>query len=83
MIKIENPESELFEYAYFILRQNAQVTKKCKKDELMREAVRLTDGKLNENSEKTIRAERKWRIISFVVGAVVASAVFGLALLLK
>lgn len=44
MIKIENPESELFEAAYFIVRQNAPLPKKCKKDDMLREALRLTDS---------------------------------------
>lgn len=45
MIKIENTESELFEAAYFIVRQNAPLPKKCKKDDMLREAVRLTESR--------------------------------------
>lgn len=45
MIKIENPDSELFESAYFIIRQNVPVPKKAKRGEMMREAVRIVgDG---------------------------------------
>ncbi len=74
MIKIENPESELFESAYFILRQNAPSAKKCKKDELLREAVRITDGKITENSRKRKRFERIVHIIFFAAGVLVSAA---------
>lgn len=81
MIKIENPESELFESAYFILRQNAPSPKKCKKEELLREAVRITDGRLTENTKKRKKFERAVHMICFGAGAFVSAAVFGLILL--
>lgn len=82
MIKIENPESELFESAYFILRQNAPSPKKCKKEELLREAVRITDGKLAESTKKRKKLERILHMISFGAGVFVSAAVFGLILLI-
>ncbi len=75
MIKIENPESELFEYAYFILRQNAPSAKKCKKEELLREAVRITDGKLTENSRRKKNKDVALRLMFFAFGAILSAAV--------
>lgn len=83
MIKIENPESELFESAYFILRQNAPSPKKCKKEELLREAVRITDGKLTESTKKRKKLERIVHIVSFAAGVFVSAAAFGLILLIR
>ncbi len=82
MIKIENPESELFESAYFILRQNAPSPKKYKKDELLREAVRITDGKLAESKRKRKKLEAFLRIAFFAAGAAVSAVIAVLCILL-
>ncbi len=75
MIKIENPESELFESAYFILRQNVPSPKRTKRDELLREAVRITDGRFAESKKRRRIRERLIPVCAFFAGALLASAV--------
>ncbi len=78
MIKIENPESELFESAYFILRQNAPSPKKHKKEELLREAVRITDGRLAESRKRRKTLDALLHGVSFVAGAAISAGIAAL-----
>ncbi len=52
MIKIENTESEMFESAYFIVRQNAQLPKKTRRDDMLREAARIVNEKMGKDITK-------------------------------
>ncbi len=75
MIKIENTESELFESAYFIIRQNAPLPKKTRREDIMREAARIVGDKMEP--QKRLRRERRrmWieRGIVFGVGVITAA----------
>ena len=81
MIKIENTESDLFESAYFIIRQNAQLPKRKRRDDMLREAARIVNDK-TEPSEKRAGSVRRWieRAAIFFSGALAAAAA---ALLLR
>ncbi len=74
MIKIENTESELFEAAYFIVRQNASLPRRLKKDDMLKEAVRLTDGKLT-GKKAAGRRELYVKLAFFGSGAAISAAV--------
>ena len=60
MIKIENTESELFESAYFIIRQNAPMPKKTKREDIIREAARLVGDKLEPQRRRRAEKRRMW-----------------------
>lgn len=76
MIKIENPDSELFESAYFIIRQNVPVPKKAKRGDMMKEAVRIVgDGRGQAHGSGTKnRGIRRYLCaecaVSFVLGII-------------
>ncbi len=74
MIKIENTESELFEAAYFIVRQNAALPRRFKKDDMLKEAVRLADGKLTDKKVKS-RRELYVKLAFFGSGALLSAIV--------
>lgn len=76
MIKIENTESEIFEAAYLIIRQNAVIPKKCRQENMMKEALRITEGKLSGSAKKQHRREFVSKICFFVSGALASAAAF-------
>lgn len=77
MIKIENTDSDLFESAYFIIRQNAQLPKKKRRDDMLREAARIVSDKTETPHRGTATAARIWveRAIIFAAGGLVSAAV--------
>lgn len=70
MIKIENTDSDLFESAYFIIRQNVQLPKKKRRDDMLREAARIVSDK-TEPRRRDASARRVWieRALIFAAGA--------------
>lgn len=76
MIKIENTESDLFESAYFIIRQNAQLPKKNRRDDMLREAARIVSEK-TEASGRRAEGRKKWleRTAVFIAGVLLSAAV--------
>lgn len=75
MIKIENTESDLFESAYFIIKQNAQLPKKKRRDDMLREAARIVNDKM-EPSGKGKKADRRvWleRMAIFGAGVILSA----------
>ncbi len=77
MIKIENTESELFESAYFIIKQNAQLPKKKRRDDLLREAARIVSDKTESAGKGAGTKRRIWaeRMAIFAAGALISAAV--------
>ena len=76
MIKIENTESDLFESAYFIIRQNAQLPKKKRRDDMLREAARIVSDKTEPSKKRSRSSSRRiWieRAAIFASGAMIAS----------
>lgn len=75
MIKIENTESDLFESAYFIIRQNAQLPKRKRRDDMLREAARIVNDKTEPTKKRSSRSARRiWleRAAIFASGVLVA-----------
>ncbi len=81
MIKIENTDSDLFESAYFIIRQNVQLPKKKRRDDMLREAARIVSDKTEPTRKRDGSSRRVWleRVGIFAAGALLSAA---LALLL-
>ena len=75
MIKIENTESELFESAYFIIRQNAPMPKKSRREDIIREAARLVGDKLEPQKRRRAEQRRLWleRVLIFGGGVVITA----------
>ena len=76
MINIEDTDSELFESAYFIIRQNVPLPKKTKREDIIREAAKIVGEKMEPNRSRRRERRRLWaeRAVVFAVGAA-ASAV--------
>ena len=72
MIKIEDTDSELFESAYFIIRQNVPLPKKTKREDIIREAARIVGEKMEPNRYRRRDRRRMWteRAIVFAVGVI-------------
>ena len=60
MIKIENTDSDLFESAYFIIRQNVQLPKKKRRDDMLREAARIVSDKTVPTRKRDVSSRRLW-----------------------
>ena len=60
MIKIEDTDSELFESAYFIIRQNVLLPKKTKREDIIREAARIVGEKMEPNRYRRRDRRRMW-----------------------
>ena len=75
MIKIENTDSDFFESAYFIIRQNATLPKKARRDDMMREAARIVSDK-TEPAKKRSSSKRVWleRAAIFAAGVIISAA---------
>ncbi len=75
MIKIENTESELFESAYFIIRQNAQLPKKKRREDMLREAERIVNDKTMPGRPTARSQRRLWleRAVIFASGAFISA----------
>ncbi len=82
MIKIENTDSELFESAYFIIRQNVPLPKKKRREDMLREAERIVSDKTVPGETKRRSGRRLFieRASFFASGAAVSAVV---ALLLR
>ena len=76
MIKIESTESELFEAAYLIIRENAVLPKKCSRDDMIKEALRITEGKLTDKNRGIRRHNILAKLAFFLVGALLTASVF-------
>lgn len=78
MIKIENTDSDLFESAYFIIRQNAQLPKKTRRDDMMREAARIVSDKTEPTKKRSFSSSKHvWieRAAIFAAGVIVATVI--------
>ena len=76
MIKIENTDSDLFESAYFIIRQNAQLPKKKRRDDMLREAARIVSDK-TVPTKRSVTGRRVWleRAALFASGALLSALI--------
>ncbi len=75
MIKIENTDSDLFESAYFIIRQNVQLPKKKRRDDMLREAARIVSDKTVPTRKRDVSSRRLWleRAGIFAAGALLSA----------
>lgn len=81
MIKIENTDSDLFESAYFIIRQNAPLPKKKRRDDMLKEAARIVSDKTEPSKRRSSSSKRRvWieRALIFASGAFISAVITAL-----